>query len=265
LSFRPAAAGNGEKMNFRPCIDLHNGIVKQIVGSSLSDDDENLETNFEAEKPSSWYAELYRQYNLKGGHIIQLGPGNETAAKNALQAWPGGMQIGGGITIDNAAFWLDNGASAVIVTSWVFHDGKIDMERLRRLSRVTGKERLVLDLSCRKKDGGYKVVTNRWQSFTDEYVTPELLDLLASYCCEFLVHAVDVEGKCSGIESSLVSQLGAWGKKPVTYAGGISTEADIEKIETLGRGNIDFTVGSSLDIFGGKGLCFESLAEKYSS
>ena len=169
-------------MRFRPCIDIHQGIVKQIVGSTLTDSDRLPKTNFQAEKSSEWFSSLYRKDNLTGGHIIQLGQGNEKAAKKALAAWSGGMQIGGGITIENAKHWLDAGASAVIVTSWVFHDGTVDMDRLRQLMNSIGKNRLVLDLSCRKRGDSYMVVTNRWQTYTDEKVTAKLLDHLSDYC-----------------------------------------------------------------------------------
>jgi phosphoribosylformimino-5-aminoimidazole carboxamide ribotide isomerase len=247
-------------MKFRPCIDLHQGVVKQIVGSTLKDGDDAPETNFQAEKPARWFAELYRKDNLTGGHVIQLGGGNETAATEALGAWPGGMQIGGGIDLDNCVTWLDRGASAVIVTSFVFHDGVIDQDRLTRLSEKVGKERLVLDLSCRKKDDSYTIVTNRWQTFTKETVTFDLLDRLSAYCHEFLIHAVDVEGMCRGIETPLVELLGTWAGIPITYAGGIRSMDDIDAIRRLGKGNIDYTVGSAIDIFGGKHLKYADLA-----
>jgi phosphoribosylformimino-5-aminoimidazole carboxamide ribotide isomerase len=251
-------------MKFRPCIDLHNGVVKQIVGSTLSDqDNQGPVTNFTSEKPPEWYALKYKQDNLIGGHVIQLGKGNESAAKAALGAWPGGMQIGGGINIDNAAIWLDRGASAIIVTSWVFHGGIINMDRIEKLVNIIGKKHLVLDLSCRKKDNAYMIVTDRWQTFTREAVTHELLDRLSAYCSEYLIHAVDVEGKCSGIEIELLKMLGSWGKIPVTYAGGIHSKEDINIIKDLGNGLIDFTVGSALDIFGGKGLAYHDLARLY--
>ena len=251
-------------MHFRPCIDLHKGIVKQIVGKTLSDQSSNgLEVNFMADRPAGWFAKLYHRDNLTGGHIIKLGPGNDTAAKEALSAYPYGMQIGGGITADNAMDWLKAGAAAVIVTSWVFHDGKVDMERLQRLTRIVGKEHLVLDLSCRKKGREYIIVTDRWQKFTCEPITFSLLDHLSQYCCEYLIHAVDVEGRCSGIEQDLVALLGRWSGQPITYAGGIHTIEDIDTIFTLGRGGIDFTVGSALDIFGGHQLSYRMLADKY--
>ena len=251
-------------MRFRPCIDLHGGLVKQIVGGTLSDtSSDSLKTNFQAQQSSAWFAERYRQDNLTGGHVIQLGPGNTEAALAALAAWPGGLQVGGGINIDNAQQWLDAGASHVIVTSWVFNEGRIHTARLESLTSKIGKSRLVLDLSCRKRDDAYLIATNRWQTFTDEAVTYELMDRLAPYCDEFLIHAVDVEGHCAGIESDLVEYLGGWQGRPITYAGGISSQADIDQIEALGQGRIDFTVGSALDIFGGKGLCYNDLARRY--
>jgi phosphoribosylformimino-5-aminoimidazole carboxamide ribotide isomerase len=251
-------------MRFRPCIDLHQGKVKQIVGGTLIDEDaRRLETNFEAEKPAKWYARLYRQDQLTGGHIIQLGRGNQQAAMAALAAWPLGMQVGGGITLDNAQAWIDAGASAIIVTSWVFHDGKIDEGRLSRLSKRVGPDRLVLDLSCRRKGEDYFVVTNRWQTFTEERVTVRLLDHLSQYCTEYLVHAVDVEGRCQGIETPLVDLLGNWAQMPITYAGGIHSMEDINLIRQLGGGGIDFTVGSALDIFGGKGLRYADLVRAF--
>lgn len=249
-------------MRFRPCIDLHNGKVKQIVGATLADGQEP-ETNFQAEKPAAWYADLYRQDNLPGGHIIQLGPGNTRAAKSALSAWPGGLQIGGGIHADNALEWIDAGAAAVIVTSWVFHGGRIDQQRLARLVSRVGRDRLVLDLSCRRRGPDYYIVTDRWQTFTREKVTADLLDSLAGEAHEFLIHAVDVEGKCRGIERPLVELLGAWGKIPVTYAGGIHSQQDIRRIDEIGKGRLDFTVGSALDIFGGTQLAYQEIAGKY--
>ena len=251
-------------MIFRPCIDLHQGVVKQIVGATLRDDDPAaLETNFRADRPPRWFAERYRADHLTGGHVIMLGPGNEKAAREALGAWPGGMQIGGGITIDTAGTWLEAGAGAVIVTSWIFHDGRIDEDRLKGLAARIGKDRLVLDLSCRKKDSRYHIVTDRWQTFTRETIGPRLLDRLSAHCSEFLVHAADVEGKCRGIETPLAAELGRWAQIPVTYAGGIHTLDDIRTIERLGRGHIDFTVGSALDIFGGTGLAYGDLARRY--
>jgi phosphoribosylformimino-5-aminoimidazole carboxamide ribotide isomerase len=251
-------------MRFRPCIDIHQGVVKQIVGSTLTDrSDTNPTTNFQAEKPAGWFASLYRQDNLTGGHVIQLGPGNEQAAKEALQAWPDGMQIGGGIHEGNARQWIDTGASAVIITSWVFHDGTVDMDRLKQLVDSIGKNRLVLDLSCRRTENNYTIVTNRWQTFTREVIDFRLLDKLSKHCDEFLIHAVDVEGKCCGIETALVELLGKWRGIPITYAGGIHSMDDIHLIQELGEGHIDFTVGSALDIFGGSQLKYQVLAKQY--
>ena len=187
-------------MRFRPCIDLHAGRVKQIVGSTLQDDQAgSLQTNFSSDFPPSYYSELYRKDNLTGGHVIMLGPGNESAAVDALKAWPGGMHVGGGINADNATWWLEQGASHVIVTSYVFHDGLLDEDRLANLQKQVGREHLVLDLSCRWRDDGYYVVTDRWQKFTGLQISGRTLERLAGFCDEFLVHAVDVEGKCMGV------------------------------------------------------------------
>ncbi len=251
-------------MRFRPCIDLHDGVVKQIVGGTLSDtESRGPETNFQAEKPAGWFADLYRRDKLTGGHVIQLGKGNATAARAALSRWPGGMQVGGGINADNAGHWLDAGASHVIVTSWVFTDGRIHMARLKQLTRRIGKTRLVLDLSCRKRGDTYLVATDRWQTFTTEAVTYPLMNRLSDHCDEFLIHAVDVEGRCAGIEADLVAYLGRWEGLPITYAGGISSQQDIDQIASLGNGSIDFTVGSALNIFGGTGLRYADLARRY--
>lgn len=248
-------------MKFRPCIDLHDGAVKQIVGGSLTDGEESPVVNFTSTRDPGWYAARYREDGLSGGHVIRLGPGNDQAAEVALAGWPGGLQIGGGIEAGNARSWLDKGAERVIVTSYVFRDGKIFEERLHELNKVVGKEKLVLDLSCRKKEGRYRIVTDRWQKFTSVAVEPEQLDYLSSFCSEFLIHAVDVEGKSSGIERPLVELLGAWAKIPVTYAGGIHSWSDIEMIRDLGQGRIDFTVGSALDLFGGNGLKYHDLVQ----
>ncbi len=248
------------RMRFRPCIDLHLGRVKQIVGSTFSDDDpDRIATNFTSSRPASWYAARYRRDDLPGGHVIMLGPGNEAAAADALRAYPEGMHIGGGINEENAPAWLERGAAAVIVTSHVFRDGRIDEERLARLVARVGRERLVLDLSCRKRDGRYWVVTDRWQKFTAVEVNPAGLDRLAGSCAEFLIHAADVEGRCEGVEADLVGLLGDWSGIPVTYAGGIRDRRDLELIRDLGRGRLDFTVGSALDIFGGTGLAYDEV------
>lgn len=248
-------------MQFRPCIDLHGGQVKQIVGSTLSDADPGaVHTNFVAEKPPAWFAELYRSDNLTGGHIIKLGPGNDEAAEEALAAWPQGMQLGGGITADNSGKWLDKGASELIVTSYVFRDGNIDTNRLQKLVNAVGRKRLVLDLSCRKKGDEYFIVTDRWQNFTNVVISPEILDELSHSCCEFLIHAADVEGKCSGIEIPLVEKLGKWVPVPTTYAGGIRNVQDLQLIQDVGNGCLDATVGSALDIFGGTTMTYKEAA-----
>ena len=239
---------------FRPCIDLHEGKVKQIVGGSLSGDAGELRTNFVSERPAGWYAELYRRDALAGGHVIMLGPGNDTAAREALAAYPGGLQIGGGINQDNAQRWLDAGASHVIVTSWVFRDGILDQDRLAALVKGIGRERLVLDLSCRRKGSDYFVVTDRWQKFTSMTVGAETLNSLAASCAEFLVHAVDVEGLCRGIDEELVQLLAQASPIPTTYAGGAKSLDDLETVTRLSDGRIDLTIGSALDIFGGKGV-----------
>jgi phosphoribosylformimino-5-aminoimidazole carboxamide ribotide isomerase len=239
---------------FRPCIDLHEGQVKQIVGSSLRDDTGGLRTNFVAKQPAAWFAEQYRRDGLRGGHVIQLGPGNEAAARAALAAYPGGLHLGGGVTAANARAWLDAGASHVIVTSWVFREGRLDWERLQALEQQTGRERLVLDLSCRKLGGDYFVATDRWQKLTELKLSPETFAKLAPHCAEFLIHAVDVEGLCRGVDLELVERLASWCPRPCTYAGGASSLADLETVTRLGRGRVDLTIGSALDIFGGTGV-----------
>jgi len=244
---------------FRPCIDLHEGKVKQIVGGTLSETPSALRTNFVSERPAAWFAELYRRDGLKGGHVIMLGPGNEHAAREALAAYPGGLQIGGGINGDNARQWLEAGASHVIVTSWVFYNGEIDWERLRTLVRRVGRDRLVLDLSCRKRGHAYVVMTDRWQKFTDVQLSPAPLEKLAGCCDEFLVHAVDVEGLCKGIDAELVRKLADWTTIPTTYAGGASSLRDLEEVTRLGKGRIYLTIGSALDIFGGTGVRYEDV------
>ncbi len=239
-------------MRFRPCIDLHQGKVKQIVGSTLSDNnDEQLITNFESVQSSSYFAKMYKKDNLYGGHIIMLGPGNKEAALLALKTFSKGLQVGGGITPDNASDFLDAGASHVIVTSYVFKDGDINWNNLSRLVAITGKERLVLDLSCKLKDGNYYVVTDRWQKYTDYILTEENMKKLSGFCDEFLIHAADVEGKQKGIDSALVSLLADISPVPTTYAGGIRSFADLDTIDNYGKGRIDATIGSALDIFGG--------------
>ena len=247
-------------MQFRPCIDLHDGKVKQIVGSSLSDSDNSATVNFESKLSPTDYVARYRQDNLRGGHVIKLGPDNEQAAQAALSAWPGGLQVGGGVTADNAAEYLSMGASHVIVTSYVFRDGMIHRQHLERLAETVGPERLVLDLSCKQRDGQYFIVTDRWQKFTDTVVSPETLDDLANYCAEFLVHAASVEGLMQGPDLELVRLLAAHSPIPVTYAGGIATLDDIEAVRAAGQNRVNITIGSALDIFGGD-LAYEEVVK----
>ena len=246
-------------MKFRPCIDIHNGKVKQIVGGSLKDEGNQAITNFSSEYNADFYAETYKKDALVGGHIILLNSktseyyeDTKAQAKLALRTYPNGLQIGGGITADNAAEYIEAGASHVIVTSYVFKDGEIYWENLKKLVDTVGKEHVVLDLSCRKKDGKYYVVTDRWQTFTNVEVTPQLLDDISQYCDEFLVHGVDVEGKSSGVELELVKILADWNKIPITYAGGIGGMEDLKEFENVSEGKLDFTIGSALDLFGGK-------------
>ncbi|KAL3532094.1 hypothetical protein ACH5RR_005615 [Cinchona calisaya] len=244
-------------VRFRPCIDIHKGKVKQIVGSTLQDAKEeasNLITNFESDKPAADYAKLYKDDGLTGGHVIMLGadPLSKSAAIETLRAYPGGLQVGGGINSSNAFSYIEEGASHVIVTSYVFSNGQMDLERLKELANAVGKGRLVLDLSCRKKEGKYFIVTDRWQKFSDVCLDQKVLDFLAGYADEFLVHGVDVEGKKLGIDEELVALLGKYSPIPVTYAGGVTIMADLETIKLAGMGRVDVTVGSALDIFGGK-------------
>ena len=259
-------------MEFRPCIDIHDGKVKQIVGGSLREQKKTdgdkvtqtdnvvsmVEENFVSKQDAPFYANFYKERGLKGGHIILLNAAGtkeyeatKAQALAALAAYPGGLQVGGGINPDNAGAFLRAGASHVIVTSYVFRDGKIDYDRLEKMRDAVGKEHLVLDMSCKKKEDGYRVVTDRWQKETEEVVNEELLDTLSDYCDEFLIHAVDVEGKANGIETELVSLLGNWGKKPVTYAGGVHNFEDLELLRKLGKDHVHVTIGSALDIFGG--------------
>ncbi|KAK6944054.1 Histidine biosynthesis protein [Dillenia turbinata] len=278
-------------VRFRPCIDIHkaglllalligDGKVKQIVGSTLRDSKEGsstIVTNFESDKSASEFAKLYKEDGLTGGHVIMLGadPLSKSAAVDALHAYPGekwktvsdcsllgsnplkneveagGLQVGGGINLDNAMSYIEEGASHVIVTSYVFNNGQMDLDRLKDLVQIVGRQRLVLDLSCRKKEGKYAIVTDRWQKFSDVYLDEATLDFLGVHADEFLVHGVDVEGKKLGIDEELVALLGRLSPIPVTYAGGVSVMADLERIKEAGMGRVDVTVGSALDIFGG--------------
>ena len=245
-------------MRFRPCIDIHNGCVKQIVGGSLRDEGDQAVDNFVSEQDGGFYADFYRRDNLKGGHIILLNPASspyyeatKAQAMKALAAWPGGMQIGGGMNAENAEEFLKAGASHVIVTSYVFKDGQIHEENLEKMIAAVGKEHLVLDLSCRKKGEDYFIVTDRWQKFTDVRLDEATLNQLAGCCDEFLVHAVDVEGKSGGVEEEVLRMLGQWKKIPATYAGGVGSFDDLAKVKTLGENHVDVTIGSALDLFGG--------------
>ena len=258
-------------MQFRPCIDIHNGKVKQIVGSSLKDLGNLAEENFVSEQDAAVFAKMYQADGIKGGHIILLNSvdseffeATKAQAIKALHAYPKGLQIGGGITAENAPFYIEEGATHVIVTSYVFKDGKINYDNLHQLVHAVGKEHVVLDLSCRYLDGqmilegesapreaGYYVVTDRWQKFTSQKITLELLDELSQYCDEFLIHAVDVEGKQNGIETALAELLGKWGKCPMTYAGGVRSFEDLKQLDILGNHKLNVTIGSALDLFGG--------------
>ncbi len=238
---------------FRPCIDLHNGQVKQLVGSSFSGDDGDLKTNFVSTNSAGYYASIYRNDVLFGGHVIKLGPGNDVAAREALSAFPDGLQIGGGINLTNAADWLQWGASHIIVTSWLFNaQGNFLSERLGQLVGEIGKERVVLDLSCRAQEDRWIVTMNNWQSATDLEINASTICELSESCDEFLIHAADMEGKCGGIDTRLVELLGSICPIPVTYAGGASELEDLSRVEKLSGGNVDLTIGSALDLFGGK-------------
>ena len=281
-------------MRLRPCIDIHGGRVKQIVGGSIREG-QAVKENFVSERDAAYYASLYRDRGLAGGHIILLDSAaadsaayeaDRAPALSALAAYPGGMQIGGGITPENAGQYLDAGASHVIVTSYVFHGGTLDEERLEKMKDAVGIERLVLDLSCRRlappeKESGepvsagtesgsvpvpaaqYAVVTDRWQKFTRWIITQENLRTLCRHCDEFLIHAADVEGKRGGIQEELAGILGAFCRQtgfPVTYAGGVHSFDDLKLIGNLSGGRMDVTVGSALSLFGGD-LSLEDLVK----
>jgi len=254
-------------MEFRPCIDIHNGKVKQIVGGSLRDESETAAENFVSTKDAGYYADFYKKKGIFGGHIILLNPVTssfyeETKAQAmlALSTYPNGLQIGGGITSENAMDFLEAGASHVIVTSYVFQNGEVNLDRLTELRNKVGKNHIVLDLSCRKKMDQYYVVTDRWQKFTEVSISEKTLDVLADYCDEFLIHAVDVEGKSAGIEKELVQILGEWNKIPITYAGGVHSYEDLEELSELGKNKINVTIGSALDLFGGS-MEFDKIVE----
>ncbi|KAL9034775.1 MAG: hypothetical protein Q9180_005220 [Flavoplaca navasiana] len=244
---------------FRPCIDLHSGQVKQIVGGTLSDTDSGLKTNHVSKFPASHFSSLYREHGLDGAHVIMLGPGSEAAAQEALEAWPGGLQLGGGITTENARHWVEQGAEKVIVTSYLFPDARFSLDRLKAVLATLDNDvrKLVIDLSCRRTDGTWKVAMNKWQVLTDMEVNEESIRLLEPYCCEFLIHAADNEGLQRGIDQELVVKLGQWCTIPVTYAGGARHLQDLDLVKDLSAGKADLTIGSALDIFGGSSVTFE--------
>lgn len=244
---------------FRPCIDLHQGQVKQIVGGSLND--QGAQTNFVSEYDAAYYANLYRQHDLTGGHVIALGPGNKEQALNALAQWPGGLQFGGGVNATNADEFLEAGASHVIVTSYLFEDGQFSFDRLEQIKSVTGSERLILDLSCRRTDQGWNIATDRWQTVTETAITSQTIKELESHCAEFLIHAADVEGLQAGIDQELVAHLSEICTIPVTYAGGARSVEDLKLVNQISSGKVDLTIGSALDIFGGTGVTLQECLE----
>lgn len=240
---------------FRPCIDLHQGKVKQIVGGSLND--QGADTNYVSPYDAAYYADLYQDNGLTGGHVIALGPGNKEEALKALNAWPQGLQFGGGVNNENAAEFLEAGASHVIVTSYLFEGGQLSSDRLEAIKRETGTEHLVLDLSCRRTEAGWNIATDRWQTVTDTRIDKATLSELAGHCSEFLIHAADVEGLQAGIDQELVTLLGDIASIPVTYAGGARSMEDLMLVGQLSNDKVDLTIGSALDIFGGNGITLE--------
>ncbi|KAL2413674.1 1-(5-phosphoribosyl)-5-[(5-phosphoribosylamino)methylideneamino] imidazole-4-carboxamide isomerase [Exophiala dermatitidis] len=244
---------------FRPCIDLHAGQVKQIVGGTLSTRESDLKTNYISHHPAEYFAKLYRDAGLEGAHVIMLGPGNEAAARAALAAWPGHLQVGGGITDNNAKEWIEAGAERVIITSFLFPNGRFSPERLQAVlaSLDNDKTKLVIDLSCRRKDDTWFVAMNKWQTMTEMEINKESIAQLEPYCSEFLIHAADNEGLQQGIDTELVTKLAEWCSIPVTYAGGARTVEDLDLVKKCSSGKVDLTIGSALDIFGGTGAKFE--------
>ena len=247
-------------MKFRPCIDLHNGLVKQIIGSTLKDNE--IKQNFISTQPATYYATMFKNSNLYGGHIMMLGPGNESQVIKALEVFPKGLQVGGGINDENADYYISKGASHIIVTSFVFNNGEIDLNNLKKLRKVVEKDNIVLDLSSRKKETDYYIMTDKWSKFTNCKIDKDCLLFLSEYCDEFLVHAVDVEGKMSGVEVDLIKMLGEFSPITTTYAGGIKSYNDISLVEKHGNSKINFTVGSALDIYGGN-LSYNEISTKY--
>ncbi|KAL8861445.1 MAG: hypothetical protein Q9178_002318 [Gyalolechia marmorata] len=245
---------------FRPCIDLHSGQVKQIVGATLSDTSSGLRTNHVSTLPASHFGNLYREHGLTGAHVIMLGPENEAAAREALEAWPGSLQVGGGITAENARRWIEKGAGKIIVTSYLFPEARFALDHLKAVlvSLDDDVEKLVIDLSCRKTGSTWTVAMNKWQTLTDMEVNEESIRLLEPYCSEFLIHAADNEGLQSGIDEELVFKLGQWCTKPVTYAGGARHLHDLDLVKDLSAGRVDLTIGSALDVFGGSSVTFDN-------
>ncbi|PGH31042.1 1-(5-phosphoribosyl)-5-[(5-phosphoribosylamino)methylideneamino] imidazole-4-carboxamide isomerase [[Emmonsia] crescens] len=248
---------------FRPCIDLHAGQVKQIVGGTLTSKPGELKTNYISSHPAGYFAKLYKEHGLTGGHVVMLGGGNEEAAREALAAWPGGLQVAGGINDKNARYWIEAGAEKVVITSYLFPEGRFSLERLQTILSSLGndKSKLVLDLSCRKKGNSWFVAMNRWQTITEMEITQETIAMLEPYCSEFLIHAADVEGLQQGIDEALVSRLAEWCTIPVTYAGGGRNLGDLDRVKSSSGGKVDLTIGSALDIFGGSGVTFAECVE----
>ncbi|KAJ5038220.1 uncharacterized protein L3040_007087 [Drepanopeziza brunnea f. sp. 'multigermtubi'] len=248
---------------FRPCIDLHSGQVKQIVGGTLTTTSEDLKTNYVSKLPAGHFAQLYKDHDLEGAHVIMLGPGNEEAAKEALAVWKGGLQVGGGINDKNAAQWIEWGADKVIITSFLFPGGKFSQQHLDSVLTALGgdKEKLVIDLSCRKKGDTWFVAMNKWQTITDMEVNEASIQSLEGYCSEFLIHAADNEGLQKGVDEELVRKLAQWCSIPVTYAGGGRHLQDLDHVKSLSGTRVDLTIGSALDIFGGSGVTFEECVE----
>ena len=245
-------------MKFRPCIDIHNGVVKQIVGGSLKGDGDIADENFVSAHDSAWFARMFKKDGVEGAHVVLLNSkdskfyhASREEALKAIKAYPGGLQVGGGVNAMNAPSYIEAGASHVIVTSYVFKDGEILFDNLKALRYAVGADHVVLDLSARTLNGDYYVVTDRWQKMTDTRLSIETLDDLADFCDEFLIHAADVEGKQGGIEENVARLLGSWGKIPVTYAGGVHSIEDITRLKEIGNSKVDVTVGSALEIFGG--------------
>ncbi|KAF7897401.1 hypothetical protein EAF00_005629 [Botryotinia globosa] len=248
---------------FRPCIDLHSGQVKQIVGGTLTTASSDLKTNYVSKLPAGHFAKLYKDNDLAGAHVIMLGPGNEEAAKQAVGEWKNGLQVGGGITDENAKQWIEWGAERVIITSFLFPNGKFSQERLNSVLESLGgdKEKLVIDLSCRKRDDTWFVAMNKWQTITDMEVNEASIKSLEPYCSEFLIHAADNEGLQKGIDEQLVEKLAQWCSIPVTYAGGGRNLQDLDNVKRLSGGKVDLTIGSALDVFGGSGVTFDECVQ----